>query len=393
MSKAKIGIVHGQLGYGGSEASALWTLEVLKADYDLSLITAGRVDLPRLNQYYGTGLTWKDFTLRMAPTPLGLGNWDVFAALRGRYFQRYVQQVAPEFDVLISCYVPMDFGRPGIQRVSDFSFVEEWRLTLHPSLRSWKWWWWYRPSPLRRMYLAVCERISPSNPAAWKRNLTLSNSNWTAVLIREKYGIESQIVFPPVDGTFPEIPFSQRENGFVCLGRVSVEKRTDAVIEVISRVRQRGHAVHLHILGGSDNSSFGAKVRKLADQNREWVFLEGWSMGPKKKEILVGHRYGINLCENEAFGIAVAEMVQAGCIVFVPNGGGQVEIVDHPGLIFENEAEAVDKIDAVLANDAQQERLRAHLQRGSTRFSVETFTKEMRRAVTEFLERRTATNG
>ena len=39
------------------------------------------------------------------------------------------------------------------------------------------------------------------------------------------------------------------------------------------------------------------------------------------------HRYGIHTMENEHFGIGVAEMVRAGCIPFVHDSGGPVEIV------------------------------------------------------------------
>jgi hypothetical protein len=43
------------VGWGGSEAAVLWTLEVLKHDYEATLIIGGGLfDLDRLNEYYGT---------------------------------------------------------------------------------------------------------------------------------------------------------------------------------------------------------------------------------------------------------------------------------------------------------------------------------------------------
>jgi uncharacterized protein YjcR len=78
-------------------------------------------------------------------------------------------------------------------------------------------------------------------------------------------------------------------------------------------------------------------------------------------------------------------MVQAGCLVFVPSGGGQVEIVNHPALIYANEAEAVEKIDAVLTHEAEQVKLRDHLLRVSKSFSVRTFMETMRHVVAEFV--------
>jgi glycosyltransferase involved in cell wall biosynthesis len=165
-----------------------------------------------------------------------------------------------------------------------------------------------------------------------------------------------------------------------------------SVIEILQRVRERGHDVHVHILGGLDDSDYADKVRGLAEHFRDWVFLEGWTLGDRKRELLAGHRFGINACPNEAFGIAVAEMVLAGCLVFVPNGGGQVEIINHPALIYEDEADAVEKIDYVLTHEAEQEKLRAHLRLGSTSISVKTFVEKIRRIVAEFVEQHVSTH-
>jgi len=40
-------------------------------------------------------------------------------------------------------------------------------------------------------------------------------------------------------------------------------------------------------------------------------------------------RYGIHGAEGEGFGIAIAEMVKAGCVTFAPAVGGPAEILDH----------------------------------------------------------------
>ena len=357
-TRAKVAIVHPGLGSGGSEAAALWSIEALKNDYDVTFISLDGIDLERLNAYYGTALAAGDFSLRRAPLPLGLRNTKKFDGLKGRFLLRYVQRIASEFDLLISCYGPMDFGKRGVQMIADFSFVDEWRLELHPTFQTRKT-WFYGDTLVRRIYLALCDRIAVIRPEAWKQNITLANSAWSADRLLKKYEITSQVVYPPVILDIPQIPATTRDRGFICLGRVSPEKCVHSVIEILRKVRERGHNVHLHLLGGIDNSDYGQKVRALAGQFPEWVFLEGWVQGDRKKALLAGHRFGINACPNEAFGIAVAEMVLAGCVVFVPNGGGQVEIVNHPSLIYDNDADAVDKIDAVLKDAAVEDSLRS----------------------------------
>ena len=52
--KLKVGIGHPRMGRGGSEARVMWGIQALKEDYDVSIITAGNVDLDGFNQFYGT---------------------------------------------------------------------------------------------------------------------------------------------------------------------------------------------------------------------------------------------------------------------------------------------------------------------------------------------------
>jgi glycosyltransferase involved in cell wall biosynthesis len=385
MRRPKVAIVHPKLGFGGSETRALWLLEALKRDYDVCLITGGKVDLLRLNEYYGTRLSPQEFSIREVRMPLGLQGTAKFAGLRRAFLQRYLKRVSLEFDVMISGYNPCDFGIRGIQCIGDFAFVREWRLALHPSLQNYRR-WWYGDSPLRNAYLAFCNLVSKPNPDAWKRNVTVANSGWSAGCLRREFGIEARTVYPPVADDFPAIPYQEKENGFVCIGRVVPEKRMDAIIELLGRVREDGCDIHLHLLGGIDDSQYGRRLKQLCAKHHDWVFPEGLVFGRRKKELMARHRFGINACENESFGIAVAEMVKAGCIVFVPNGGGQVEIVNHPALIYEDDADAVRKIEAVLANAALQGSLREHLSQGAQRFSVSNFQGAMQNLVREFLE-------
>ncbi len=138
-----------------------------------------------------------------------------------------------------------------------FIYAEEWRNRLHPELENHRR-WWYGDSPVRKAYLGLCNLISAPASEAWKTNLTLANSGWTAALLKEQFGVESRVVYPPVAGSFPPVEWEQQENGFVCVGRVVPEKRMDAVIRILEKVREAGHDVHLHILGGLDDSHFGA---------------------------------------------------------------------------------------------------------------------------------------
>ncbi len=385
--RAKIAVIHPQLRYGGSETGPLWSVEALKRDYDVTLITGGKVDLARLNAYYGTDLRPGEVTVHEVRLPLGLHRTAKFAGLRGALFTRACRRLAPGFDAVTFHYNPCDFGVPLIQFVADFTFAPGLQQTLDPSTSAQRR-WWYGDTILRRAYLGLCQRLAPSHAENWKKNVTVANSRWTAGLLEREFGlITRRVQFPPVPGNFPAVSWDERENGFVCVGRVVPEKRMDAVIGILNQVRQHGFDINLHILGSLDDSPFAKQVQALASRHRDWVFLEGRVAGKTKRELMARHRFGINGRKSEPFGIAVAELVKAGCLTFVPNGGGQTEIVDHPSLIFENDDDAIQKIVSVLQNPALQAALADHLRERSRELSTERFQDTVRSLVAEFLAR------
>ncbi len=370
--KAKVAVVHPRLGWGGSEARALQLIEALKNGYDVSLITAGPVDLARLNRYYGTGLNRDDFSVLQARLPPGLGARSGFAAVRGALVQRYCRRVARHFDLMISAYNPMDFGVAGIQFIADFSFDEQVRHELHatdfdPTS------WLYKDTPIRRAYRRCCKALSGGDGVGIERNLTVANSKWSSRMWRDRYGTDSQVIYPPVKGDFPVLAFEEQENGFVFIGRISPEKRIEEIVRILARVRASGYDIHLHIAGPLDGSRYCERIRQLCRSHGSWVRLEGAVSGSAKTQLLVRHGYGISACRGEAFGVSVAELVKAGCIVFVPDSGGQVEIVERSELIYGDQADAVDRIRAVLESAEMQADLRGHLTEQGRKFSAERF--------------------
>ena len=56
-------------------------------------------------------------------------------------------------------------------------------------------------------------------------------------------------------------------------------------------------------------------------------------------------------------------------------------------LVFQDEADAVDKIVAVLNSGDEQESLRTHLRQNVGRFSPQTFQAQIRQEVEAFLKR------
>lgn len=384
MDQIKIAIVHPQLVEGGgSEAPALWAAEALKEDYHVYLITMGKIYLNRLNECYGTNLKPDEIKIISIPIPYLFKKR--FDALRGYRLARFCRKVASEFDLMISTYNVMDFGKKGIQYISDFSFDDRLRCAFNiarPGLKG----LFYKKSFFRWLYLKLGGAFAGGTKDGWKRNFTIANSDWSKKIMKEVHGIEAITIYPPVASEFPYISWAKREDGFVCLARLVPEKRIDRIIEILGEVREKGWNIHLHILGRLDDSEYARNLRELCEKNHEWIFMEGLMIGQKKLELIAQHRFGISGSENEAFGIAVAEMVKAGCIVWVPNGSGQVEIVNHPSLIYNDVEDAVNKIEHILKNNTMQVELREHFAKQSNKFFTGKFMSEIREVVYQFLK-------
>ncbi|MCJ7643548.1 MAG: glycosyltransferase family 4 protein [Candidatus Aminicenantes bacterium] len=384
--KPRIAIIHPHLiEAGGSEARALHAAEALEGDYDVTLITMGHPDLGRLNRYYGTHLSADRIRIVSFPIPVFARNH--FDALRSYRVSRYCRTNASRFDLMISTYNIMDFGVKGIQFIADFSFDdvlrERDRNDPRTLVRA-----FYRSRIIRGPYLSLARALSRTSKDGWKRNLTIANSDWTAWTLREAFGIEICRIYPPVVNVPPGVPWDEREPGFVYLGRISPEKDIESIIGILKAVRECRSDIHLHIVGDSNDPGYMNRIRALCQQNAAWAFLEGQMAGEEKAAFVGRHRFGISACWNEAFGIAVAEMVKAGCLVWVPASGGQTEIVGRPELIYSAREDAVGKIGRVLRDGNLQAALREHLGDRKKMFSLDRFAREVRAVVSDFLKDR-----
>jgi glycosyltransferase involved in cell wall biosynthesis len=379
----RVAVVHPLLvAGGGSEAVALRAIEALQDGHRVTLITMGRPDLRALNANYGTEIDLARLETRFQSIPLGLRTR--FDALRGFRLARYCRRHARDFDAMISAYNVMDFGVPGIQVIADLSFDDGLRreLDFEGGVAESA---FHKASAGRSLYLRLARALAGDRRDGWMRNRTVANSKWTAGLLRDRLGLASEVVYPPVVGDFPRVPWGEREDGFVVMGRLVPEKGIGTIVAILAEIRKE-RPVHLHIIGRRGPAATAREIEELCRRHAEWVHLEGEMYGPEKERFLAGHKYGISGRRSEAFGIAVAEMVKAGCLVWAPDGGGQTEILAHPELIYAGRDEAVAKIRGVLNEPEKQTRLREHLRARSGLFSAERFVREIRAIVREFLE-------
>ncbi len=392
LKRRRVLVAHPQLEpVGGDNVVAAWVLQALRDEFEVTLATMGPVDCGALNRNFGTSLNDRDFTLRIAPA-----SWR-FALrclpVRGALMQMSVlmrwaraldrseagARNGGGFDVLLSTQNEADFGRPGIQYIH---YPRVYLPRPAAEMRS-----YHRVPGFLPLYRGVCQAVAGSTAEGLRRNRSLANSKFVAARVRESHGAEAAIVYPPVPGSFPEMPWEQRRAAVVAVGRMHEIKRWEMAVEAVEILRREspdvGLGLGLTLIASSQEPACAERMAGLAASRPWFRILSDLSRDELAREV-ASHRYGIHTMENEHFGIAPAEQVQAGCIPFVHDSGGPVEIVGgRKELLFSDARDAAGKIAAVVRTPALERELRQALAERRDFWSTEKFIGSMRRIVRE----------
>jgi glycosyltransferase involved in cell wall biosynthesis len=371
--RSKIGVYYPCFLGGGAEAVALWMLEALKDEYDVTLFTFSKVNLKQLNLMYGTDLSKKTIKIR-AIAPQFLNPLSNFLGSNSKHFRqlslhsvlRLLKAQQADYDLLISAYNAVDLGKPGIQYIHWTGVVEAGKLA-------------------EKYY----NKLSDFSIERLKENRSLVNSRSVARQVFQVYGVEATVVYPPVVIEAIDIPWEAKENAFICSGRLVEVKQPHKAIRILKAVREKGFDFKLYLTGGGGGGGKQDYMRflnQLIEENSDWVKLCKNLSYEDYSKILYNCKYGIHH-KQEPFGISVAEMVKAGAIPFVKCKGGQIEIVgqENQDLFFGTDENAVEVIVKVLSDSEKQKHLLRSLEKQKELFSTEAFMKQINQIVRQQL--------
>jgi glycosyltransferase involved in cell wall biosynthesis len=388
--KPRVLVVHCLVqAHGGACGVLCWLLQALRDHYHLTLLTWHPIDLPALNRHFGTSLKPTDFQVRHVPPAIRKifeFDPDPGSIQKNAYLARTCKRIRTNFDVVISSDNEVDFGKPALQYVHVPHLAHVYPKVAHH----------LEMPPAKKLAALFRGEIRPwmlvggYSFERMQRNRTMVNSDWTGRWVRRVYGIDSVTVYPPAAGDFPDIPWEQREDGFVVIGRLHRDKRPLWCLRVLEIVRRSFPAIKLHIIGAAsawpDEVAYYRELAPVVKENAPWVTLHENISREAMQSLVARQRYGMHAMKDEHFGMAVAEMVLAGCIPFVHNSGGPPETAGHdPRLIYRSAEEAAEKITCVLASPAQQARIRARLAPRRDLFRPETFMNSIRAEVSRAL--------
>lgn len=385
MARKTILIAHPFLSaVGGGNAVATWAIQALIRDYDVAVATLGPIDTPALNRAFGTSLAPKDFQVAIAPRKY-LRRLS-FVPTRGALLESHLTIAwareldrRNRYDVLFSTQNEADFGRPGLQYIH----YPGWYLPRPAHELQ----WFHRIPGLLALYRRYCFRISHATQQGIEANISLANSTFVAGRTRDAHRCEPVILYPPVPGNFPDVPWEQRRPAIVGIGRLDPLKRWGMAVEIVNAVRARGHEMALTLIGQPDSRDEERRLRRMAE-SRPWLrILTNLSREELAGEV-ASHRYGVHAMIDEHFGIAPAELQRAGCVTFVHRSGGPVEIVGHdPRLTFDSVADAAEKIVRAIEDPETGGELRALVASRRDCFSSDRFCRELRLQVAAFTAR------
>jgi glycosyltransferase involved in cell wall biosynthesis len=287
--------------------------------------------------------------------------------------QRYFRRHEAGFDLAVSTANEFALGIPSLQ------YVHFPQFNLHRTTEG-------DPGRLNGLWSRLAApqtgKDSTGNPpASFQQTTVLTNSQWTGEVFEAIYGVQPTVLHPPVDPIECPQPWADRESGIVAIGRIAPDKRLLDAIEVVDRLRERGYDLHLHIAGSAPPAyrSYVSQVASAATE-RSHVHFERDVPRDRIRDLLCGHRFGLNLKEREHFGMAVAEYVAAGMLPFAPDGGGQREILqDRPAGLFDSVPDAVDRVAGAIDRED-----RPDLQRD--RFASERFQATIRQQVSQTID-------
>jgi glycosyltransferase involved in cell wall biosynthesis len=369
---------------GGSNGVAAWVLQALVTSCRVTVLTWHPVEIDPINRFFGTHLRRSDFdSIEVPRTWRALADHLPMPAalIRLSLLMRYTRKVNDAFDVVFGVYNETDYGRRGVQYIHYPTYL---RPRPQVDLR-----WYHPPQSGLNLYYALADRIAGFSLERMKSNVTLVNSNWTGAHVERFLGVKTRTLYPPVVDPAPGVPWEERRPAFLAIGRISPEKEYERGMRILSRVRQHAPDLTLTIVGTSDRHTrrYVRSLTSLAAALGSWIDFRDNLSRDEVRALMASHRYGIHGMREEHFGMAPAELARAGVIVWVPRGGGQMEVVGHEAaLMYDTEDEAVDKIVTTLGSPQEQERLRESLARTSERFSTTRFMAQVRQIVDTFEE-------
>lgn len=219
------------------------------------------------------------------------------------------------------------------------------------------------------------------------------NSGFTKSFIDQEFGIESEVIYPPVE--VETIKPGQKQKLILSVGRFSVSsqyKRPDVLVKAFKSMVDAGlSSWRLMIVGGVEDEESKTMVMALRTMSRGYPIAIRTNLSHSRLVSLYGRAaiywhaagYGADIRRYperaEHFGISTVEAMAAGAVPCSFSAGGQKEIInsDKNGLLWETPEELVGQTVQLIKDRRKRDLFSREANKRAQRFSKKRFCEEM----------------
>jgi len=224
----------------------------------------------------------------------------------------------------------------------------------------------------------------------------MCNSSWTAAHVRDIWGVDAAVVFPPCNTeVLQSIGLEAREEVIVSVGQFRPEKNHSLQVEAMEELKHllpKGKGARLLVVGSCRNEEDEARVRAVRQQVidlglEDCVEVKVNVAWDELKRLFGLASVGLHTMRNEHFGINVVEFMASGVVPVSHNSGGpksDIVKIGETGYLAESAKEYAVCINRILSMSKQdmkkmQEAGRKRAGTFSDANFREAFVREMKR--------------
>lgn len=235
------------------------------------------------------------------------------------------------------------------------------------------------------------------NSLKLRKYIVVCNSNFTKKYIDQSFGVNSQVLYPPVDVDFfaPPAVGQQKKNVILSVGRFlpgGPGKEHEVLIKAFSKAvdsKKEFRNWQLWLAGGVGDKKYLADLKKIA-KGYEIIFFEDVDANQLKKlysaASIYWHAKGFDQDIEkhpefaEHFGISIVEAQGSGCVPVVFRAGGTVEIIEEGknGLFWTNPNELIEETTNLINDSDLFNNLQQNAAQSSERFSKDVFISRIK---------------
>lgn len=221
------------------------------------------------------------------------------------------------------------------------------------------------------------------------------NSNFTKSVIDSEFGVNSIVIYPPIDTK--SFVSKRKENLILYVGRFSKllqSKGQGYLIDAFKKFYDASHTTWKLVLAGGvemgadsisvlKEQSVGYPIEIVESPNFEKVK----DLFARSKIFWSASGFGVDQSKSpekvEHFGMTVVEAMSAGCIPVVVDAGGHREIIDDGlnGFLWHNVNELVENTQKLIRIKGMQAKLSSAAKLKSTNFDVNSFQNNIKNII------------